>query len=127
MQSRGVEAKPLLSILGPISFSRTRFACPACGAVRYPGDEELDVVGTTRTPGVRRMMARAGSQGTFKVGCEDLRVYAGVTVSPKDVERVAERIGGASDGGRRSTRDGSRRSSARRMPHARSPGPGEGP
>lgn len=94
MQSRGVEAKPLLSILGPVSFSRARYACPACGAVRYPGDEELDVVGTTRTPGLRRMMARAGSQGTFKVGCEDLRVYAGITVSPKDVERVAERIGG---------------------------------
>ena len=93
MRSRGVEEKPLLSILGKVSFARTMFRCPECGETRYPGDEELDVVGTTRTPGLRRMMARAGSQSTFKEGCEDLRIYAGITVSPKDVERVAERIG----------------------------------
>jgi hypothetical protein len=39
------------------------------------------------------MMARAGSQSTFKDGRDDLRIYAGVEVSAKDVERVAERIG----------------------------------
>jgi hypothetical protein len=39
------------------------------------------------------MMARAGSRGTFKEAKEDLKVYAGIVVSPKDVERVAERIG----------------------------------
>ncbi len=51
------------------------------------------MVGTSRTPGLRRMMARAGSQSTFKEGCEDLKVFAGITVSAKDVERVAETIG----------------------------------
>jgi hypothetical protein len=39
------------------------------------------------------MMARAGNQATFKEGKEDLKVYAGIEVSAKDVERVAERIG----------------------------------
>jgi hypothetical protein len=39
------------------------------------------------------MMARAGSQSAFKEGREDLKVYAGIEVSAKDVERVAERIG----------------------------------
>jgi len=53
----------------------------------------LDVVGTTRSPGLRRLMARAGSQSTFKDGRDDLQIYAGLTVSAKDVERVAERIG----------------------------------
>ena len=53
----------------------------------------MDVVGTTRSPGLRRMMARAGSQSTFKDGRDDLRIYAGLEVSAKDVERVAERIG----------------------------------
>ena len=93
MVSRGVREKTLLSILGPVAFARTMFQCPKCGRVCYPGDEALDVVGTTRTPGLRRMMARAGSRSTFKEGCEDLRIYAGIPVSPKDVERVAERIG----------------------------------
>jgi hypothetical protein len=39
------------------------------------------------------MMARAGSNSTFKVGQEDLKVYAGIEVSAKDIERVAEGIG----------------------------------
>jgi hypothetical protein len=39
------------------------------------------------------MMARAGSRQPFKEAKEDLKVYAGIEVSPKDVERVAERIG----------------------------------
>jgi hypothetical protein len=93
MESRVVRRKELLTILGPVSYERSMFRCPSCRATRYPGDEALDVVGTTRSPGVRRMMARAGSQSTFKDGRDDLRIYAGLEVSAKDVERVAERIG----------------------------------
>ncbi len=94
MESQGLQRKTLLSILGPVSYRRSVYRCPDCGKMRYPGDEELDVEKTTRTPGLRRMMARAGSRNTFKEGCRDLEVYAGVLVSPKDVERVAEGIGG---------------------------------
>lgn len=93
MESRGLRRKDLLTILGPVVYERSMFRCPACQAARYPGDEALDVVGTTRSPGVRRMMARAGSQSTFKDGRDDLRIYAGLEVSAKDVERVAESIG----------------------------------
>ena len=93
MESQGVRPKELLTILGPVTYERSMFQCPACQATRYPGDEALDVVGTTRSPGLRRMMARAGSQSTFKDGRDDLKIYAGLEVSAKDVERVAERIG----------------------------------
>ena len=93
MESQGLKTKELLTILGPVSYARSMFQCPACNATRYPGDEALDVVGTTRSPGLRRLMARAGSQSTFKEGRDDLRVYAGIEVSAKDVERVAESLG----------------------------------
>ena len=93
MESRGVRRKELMTILGPVAYDRSRYQCPRCQAVRYPGDEALDVVGTTRSPGLRRMMARVGSQSTFKDGRDDLKIYAGLEVSAKDVERVAERIG----------------------------------
>ena len=93
MESRGLRQKELLTILGPVIYNRSMFQCPACGATRYPGDETLDLVGTTRSPGLRRMMARAGSQSTFKEGREDLKIFAGLEVSAKDVERVAEGIG----------------------------------
>jgi hypothetical protein len=93
MESRGLRRKELLTILGPVVYDRSLFQCPACRATRFPGDEALDVVATTRSPGVRRMMARAGSQTTFKEGRDDLRIYAGLEVSAKGVERVAEGIG----------------------------------
>jgi hypothetical protein len=93
MESRGLRTKEVLTILGPVTYTRSLFQCPTCGKTRCPGDEELDLVGTTRSPGVRRMMARAGSQTTFKEAREDLAVYAGLEVSPKDIERVAETLG----------------------------------
>lgn len=79
MESRGLRRKDLLTILGPVVYERSMFQCPSCQA--------------TRSPGVRRMMARAGSQSTFKDGRDDLKIYAGLEVSAKDVERVAEGIG----------------------------------
>ena len=51
------------------------------------------MVETTRSPGLRRMMARSGSRSTFKEGRDDLEIYAGIQVSAKDIERVAEGIG----------------------------------
>jgi hypothetical protein len=93
MESQGLKSKPLLTILGPVDYKRSFFQCPSCNKTRYPGDEQLDVVATTRSPGTRRMMARAGSRSTFKEGRDDLRIYAGIELSAKDLERVAEEIG----------------------------------
>ena len=66
MESKGIREKTLFTIMGPAIYRRSMYECPSCGDIRYPGDEELDVVDTTRTPGLRRMMARAGSNSTFK-------------------------------------------------------------
>jgi hypothetical protein len=93
MESQGRRGKTVMTILGPVRYRRTRLECPACRAAMYPGDELLDIDGTTRSPGLRRMMARAGAKSTFKDGRDDLKVYAGLTVSAKDVERVAEAVG----------------------------------
>jgi hypothetical protein len=93
MDSVGLKSKELMTILGAVAYQRSMFQCPACRRTYYPGDEELDIVNTSRSPGVRRMEARAGSKSTFKEGRDDLKVYAGITVSAKDVERVAEEIG----------------------------------
>lgn len=93
MESRGRRVKELLTILGPVRYGRTRLECPSCRRALYPGDEELDIVGTTRSPGMRRMMARVGSKSTFKEGRDDLKALAGLRVSAKDVERVAEAVG----------------------------------
>lgn len=98
MQSRGQRQKQLLTILGPVAYQRTRYQCPKCRRTDYPSDGELDVAATGRSPGLRRFMARAGSRTSFREAAEDLRLYAEIAVSAKDVERVAERVGQQMEG-----------------------------
>ena len=93
MESRGRKEKRIKTVLGDIIFTRSVYACPACGAGRIPGDELLDVVRTGFSPGVRRLMARAGQRDTFKEGRDDLKALAEIKVTAKDVERVAEETG----------------------------------
>jgi len=93
MSSRGRRPKELLSTLGRVPFARSFYSCELCGQRRFPDDERLDIVQTTYSPGVRRLMARAGSQSDFQQAAEDLRCYAGLTVEAREVERVAEEVG----------------------------------
>jgi len=94
MESGGVREKMLQTVLGTVRFRRSRYVCPACGAVEYPGDELLGVAGTGFSPGARRLMTRAGCRGeSFAEAAEDLRLYGALQLDAKDVERVAEATG----------------------------------
>jgi hypothetical protein len=93
MVSHGVRAKTIQTILGPVRFERTRWVCPDCGIVEYRGDDLLNVQGTGFSPGLRRLMTRAGSREPFGEAAEDLHVYGAIHVQPKDIERVAEATG----------------------------------
>lgn len=93
MESRGTCGKDVLTVLGWVRFSRSRYVCPRCKAKRFPGDEALGIVNTSRSPGVQRLEARFGAKETFKEVADDLRLAAGIEVSAKDAERVAEEIG----------------------------------
>lgn len=93
MESRGLKKKTIKTVLGPITMRRSRFVCSACGKTRYVADELLGVAGWRVSPGVRRMMSRAGAQDAFAAGAEDLRLYAGLKVDAKEIERVAEDLG----------------------------------
>lgn len=93
MRSRGLREKTVQTILGPIRFERSLYVCAHCGASRFPGDEVLGVQGSGFSPGLRRMMARAGSRTSFAEAEEDLQVYAALQVHRKDIERVAKEVG----------------------------------
>lgn len=93
MDSDGVRAKTIWTLLGAVRFRRTRWVCPECGAVEYGGDELLGVEGTGFSPGLRRLMARAGSRESFAEAAADLYEYGGIRVTAKQVERVAESVG----------------------------------
>jgi len=93
MSSRGRRGKRLFTTLGRVPFVRSFYQCQPCSQGRFPDDERLDIVQTTYSPGVRRLMARAGSQSQFEQAAADLRCYAGLTVEAREIERVAEEVG----------------------------------
>ena len=93
MTSQGRRAKGLLTTLGAVPFRRSFYQCEQCRQSRFPDDETLDIVNTTYSPGVRRLMARAGSQTQFEQAAQDLLCYASLQIEPREIERVAEEVG----------------------------------
>jgi len=85
--------KELLTVLAPIQVRRAYYHCAGCRGGVVPKDQELDIVGTSFSPGVRRMMGRVGAKEPFDEGRADLEELAGVVVKTKEVERVSEAVG----------------------------------
>ena len=91
---RELRTKPVLTAVGTAEVARPYYLCPHCHQGQFPADAELDIVNTEFSPGVRRMQALVGQDTPFDHGREQLKVLAGLEVTTKSVERVAETIGG---------------------------------
>jgi hypothetical protein len=92
--------KQLQTILGLVQIERAYYHCPACPAERrgiIPKDHDLDVVGTSFSPGLRRLMARVGAQEAFATASRDLAELAGVVVPSKTIDRAATAAGAAAE------------------------------
>lgn len=88
-----MRSKQVTTVLGQVEIGRAYYYCARCEEGVVPKDRELDIVGTSLSPGVRRMIGRVGGKEPFEEGRADLEELAGVIVSTKAVERVAEGIG----------------------------------
>ena len=86
-------ARRVLTALGEVELSRPWYLCPHCHQGQFPVDQELDIVQTEFLPGVRRMQALVGQDASFDHGREQMKLLAGLEVTTKSVERVAETIG----------------------------------
>jgi len=89
----GTRSKDFLSVLGPVTLTRRYYLCPSCHTGFFPKDRTLGVDGASVTPGVLRMVGIVGAELSFEKGGEFLKELAGLSVSPKQVERVAEALG----------------------------------
>lgn len=89
----GARSKQLTSVLGEITIRRAYYYCDQCQKGLIPKDRELDIVGTSLSPGVRRMIGLVGGKEPFNEARTDLEELAGVCVSTKAVERASEAIG----------------------------------
>jgi hypothetical protein len=90
---RELRSRRLLTALGEVEITRPWYLCPHCHQGQFPPDRELDIENTGFSPGVRRMQALVGQQAPFDQGREQIRILAGLEVTTKSVERVAEAIG----------------------------------
>lgn len=86
-------SKEVTTVLASVSVKRAYYHCAACATGVIPKDQELDVEGTSFSPGVRRLMGRVGGKESFNEGRRDLEELAGIRVKTKEVERIAEGIG----------------------------------
>lgn len=86
-------SKEVLTVLGPVSVQRAYYHCARCRSGVIPKDRALDILGTSFSPGVRRMMGRVGAKEAFATGRQDLEELAGIVVKTKAVERIAEALG----------------------------------
>lgn len=93
MDGTGPRDKCILTILGATPYTRARYECPLCKEALYPGDVVLGIKDTSRSPGVQRMAARMGAKEAFQEVATDLCELAGIALSAKDAERIAEGIG----------------------------------
>jgi hypothetical protein len=92
-QYRELRSKLVLTVVGQAQVSRPYYLCPHCHQGQFPADVELDIKDTEFSPGVRRMHALVGQDAPFDHGREQMKVLAGLEVTAKSVERIAEAIG----------------------------------
>jgi len=90
---RELRSKTVLTAVGTVEVSRPYYLCPHCHEGQFPADQELDIIHTEFSPGVRRMQALVGQEASFDHGREQMKLLAGLEVTTKSVERVAESIG----------------------------------
>ena len=89
----GRHEKTFESVLGPLRLQRAYYHCPRCQRGFCPRDQALGLEGSALTPGVLRMTASAAALVSFEESSGLLHELAGVEVSAKQVERVAEALG----------------------------------
>jgi hypothetical protein len=91
----GVRDKTITTVIGPVRISRAWYHCAACEHGFAPRDARLGVAGATQSPGLAEMIALAGAEVSFARAAGLITALAGITVSPRTIERSAEATGAA--------------------------------
>ena len=90
---RELRSRCVLTVLGAVEITRPWYLCRHCHQGQFPADQQLDIENTEFSPGVRRMQALVGQDASFGHGREQMALLAGLEVTAKSIERVAESIG----------------------------------
>lgn len=85
--------KTVVTVLGDVEVKRAYYYDVKGRSGICPKDKALDVEGVSFSPGVRRIVGRAGAYRSFGLGHEDIKEMAGITVTAKEVERISHKLG----------------------------------
>lgn len=89
--SRGTRSRRIETVLGPIEIRRAY--CLQDGHRHFPLDDQLGLV-DSYTPGLMRLMVHAGAmEASFEQAEETLRMYAGLSIVGKQIQRITHHMG----------------------------------
>ena len=102
--TRAVRDKTVTTVLGPVTLQRgPGITARRCKHGFAPRDQQLGMrAGGSLSPGLAEMTALAGAEVSFARAAGLLAGLAGITVSPRTIERSAEASGAAARAARRS-------------------------
>ena len=80
------------SLFGPLTLRRNYYSRRDGTAGRVPLDESLGVVEGC-TPGLARLMCRAGALEPYADASQSLEVYCGITIEGRRIQRLVQQVG----------------------------------
>ena len=80
------------SIFGPLTLRRNYYSRRDREGGRAPLDESLGVVEGC-TPGLARLMCRAGALEAYEDASQSLEIYCGLTIEGRRIQRLIQRLG----------------------------------
>lgn len=80
------------SLFGPLVLRRNYYSQRDPAGGRAPLDESLGVVEGC-TPGLARLMGRAGALEPFEDASQSLEIYCGLTIEGRRIQRLVQRLG----------------------------------
>jgi len=86
------QVKVVHCLFGKIVLRRNYYYNSETRCGRYPLDEHLGLQ-DGYSPGLLRLICRAGARDTYEVGSDDLKAYAAVEVSGRQINRVIDKVG----------------------------------
>jgi hypothetical protein len=92
----GSRDKTIMTVTGPVTLDRAWYHCTPCQHGFAPRDAALGLLsGGVLSPGLAEMTALAGAEVSFARAADLLEGLAGITLSPRTIERHAEAAGKA--------------------------------
>jgi len=83
------QKKTVQFIFGEVNLTRNYYYDPGGKTGRYPIDEALGVSGGY-SPGMRRLICRAGARDSYEAGSADLKAYANIEIDGRQINRVVD-------------------------------------